>query len=314
MPKMLDAARRRRAQKSSRHLISVVLPAPLTPTRPKNSPARDVEVDAAQHRRPCRSACARPLDARATGFAMERCGVAAIVCTHDIGARRRGPRRRRLLRPLPLAFEPLCCRHPPALVCHARGFRRAPFRAHPGHRTTWSRSRTSTFAYDGAPGPRRHRACAIPRGKVVAIMGGQRLRQDHAAAPDRRRAASRPSGDVRVDRPVGQHELDHDELYALRRRMGMLFQFGALFTDMSVFDNVAFQMREHTDLPEAMIRDLVLMKLHAVGLRGAHALMPARALRRHGAARGAGARDRARSDADHVRRAVRRPRPDLAGA
>jgi phospholipid/cholesterol/gamma-HCH transport system ATP-binding protein len=58
-------------------------------------------------------------------------------------------------------------------------------------------------------------------------------------------------------------------LYRLRRKMGMLFQFGALFTDMSVFDNVAFQMREHTDLPEAMIRDLVLMKLHAVGLRGA---------------------------------------------
>jgi phospholipid/cholesterol/gamma-HCH transport system ATP-binding protein len=56
--------------------------------------------------------------------------------------------------------------------------------------------------------------------------------------------------------------------------MGMLFQFGALFTDLSVFDNVAFQMREHTDLPEPMIRDLVLMKLHAVGLRGAHKLMP----------------------------------------
>jgi phospholipid/cholesterol/gamma-HCH transport system ATP-binding protein len=57
--------------------------------------------------------------------------------------------------------------------------------------------------------------------------------------------------------------------------MGMLFQFGALFTDMSVYDNIAFQMREHTDLPEALIHDLVLMKLHAVGLRGAHDLMPA---------------------------------------
>jgi phospholipid/cholesterol/gamma-HCH transport system ATP-binding protein len=63
-------------------------------------------------------------------------------------------------------------------------------------------------------------------------------------------------------------------LYALRRRMGMLFQFGALFTDMSVMDNVAFQLREHTDLPEEMIRDLVLMKLNAVGLRGAQDLMP----------------------------------------
>jgi phospholipid/cholesterol/gamma-HCH transport system ATP-binding protein len=68
--------------------------------------------------------------------------------------------------------------------------------------------------------------------------------------------------------------LDRDGLYALRRRMGMLFQFGALFTDMSVFDNVAFQMREHTDLPEAAIRDLVLLKLEAVGLRGAARLMP----------------------------------------
>jgi phospholipid/cholesterol/gamma-HCH transport system ATP-binding protein len=60
----------------------------------------------------------------------------------------------------------------------------------------------------------------------------------------------------------------------LRRKMGMLFQFGALFTDMSVFDNVAFPMREHTDMSEEMIRDLVLMKLEAVGLRGAHKLMP----------------------------------------
>src|SRR5258706_9424722 len=82
------------------------------------------------------------------------------------------------------------------------------------------------------------------------------------------------SGEVLV---AGQlvHELDQDALYALRRRMGMLFQFGALFTDLSVFDNVAFQMREHTDLPETMIRDMVMMKLDAVGLRGAHRLMPA---------------------------------------
>ena len=60
----------------------------------------------------------------------------------------------------------------------------------------------------------------------------------------------------------------------MRRRMGMLFQFGALFTDLSVFDNVAFPLREHTDLPEALIRDIVLMKLNAVGLRGARDLMP----------------------------------------
>jgi phospholipid/cholesterol/gamma-HCH transport system ATP-binding protein len=65
-----------------------------------------------------------------------------------------------------------------------------------------------------------------------------------------------------------------EQLYALRRRIGMLFQFGALFTDMTVFENVAFPMREHTDLAEPLIRDLVLMKLHAVGLRGAAQLRP----------------------------------------
>ncbi len=68
--------------------------------------------------------------------------------------------------------------------------------------------------------------------------------------------------------------LDRVGLYALRRRMGMLFQFGALFTDFSVFDNVAFPLREHTNLSESMIRDVVLMKLDAVGLRGARNLMP----------------------------------------
>lgn len=63
-------------------------------------------------------------------------------------------------------------------------------------------------------------------------------------------------------------------LYRVRRRMGMLFQFGALFTDLTVFENVAFPLREHTDLPDDLVRDLVLMKLHAVGLRGAADLMP----------------------------------------
>jgi len=68
--------------------------------------------------------------------------------------------------------------------------------------------------------------------------------------------------------------LSRDELYQARRQIGMLFQSGALFSEMSVFDNVAFPLREHTDLPENMIRDLVLMKLEAVGLRGARDLMP----------------------------------------
>lgn len=69
-------------------------------------------------------------------------------------------------------------------------------------------------------------------------------------------------------------DLKQKELYAARRRMGMLFQFGALFTDLNVFDNVAFPLREHSKLPEVMIRDIVLMKLNAVGLRGAQHLMP----------------------------------------
>jgi len=82
------------------------------------------------------------------------------------------------------------------------------------------------------------------------------------------------AGVVSVDgRDLGH--IGRDAMYALRRRMGMLFQFGALFTDMSVFDNVAFPMREHTRLPPEIIRDLVLMKLNAVGLRGAGSLMPA---------------------------------------
>lgn len=70
-------------------------------------------------------------------------------------------------------------------------------------------------------------------------------------------------------------KLERKSLFALRKRMGMLFQSGALFTDMNVYENVAFPLREHTDLPESMLRDLVLIKLEAVGLRGARNLMPA---------------------------------------
>ena len=112
----------------------------------------------------------------------------------------------------------------------------------------------------------------IPRGKVVAILGvsgcgkstllhqiGGQLKPD--------------SGSVKV---LGKtvHQLDNDELYALRREMGMMFQVSGLFSDLTVYDNIAFPMREHTDLSEQMIHDLVLMKLQAVGLRGARNLMP----------------------------------------
>jgi phospholipid/cholesterol/gamma-HCH transport system ATP-binding protein len=113
---------------------------------------------------------------------------------------------------------------------------------------------------------------AIPRGKVVAIMGPSGCGKTTTLRLIGGQLKP-TSGEVRVAGKV-VHELDNDGLYEMRRRMGMLFQFGALFTDMSVYDNVAFQMREHTDLPEELIHDLVLMKLHAVGLRGAHSLMP----------------------------------------
>jgi phospholipid/cholesterol/gamma-HCH transport system ATP-binding protein len=112
----------------------------------------------------------------------------------------------------------------------------------------------------------------VPRGKVVAILGvsgsgkstllkliGGQLRPQ--------------SGHVKV---AGQviHELDNDALYLARREMGMMFQAGGLFSDLTVFDNVAFPLRELTDLPEELIRSLALMKLDAVGLRGAQCLMP----------------------------------------
>lgn len=112
----------------------------------------------------------------------------------------------------------------------------------------------------------------IPRGKVTAIMGpsgtgkttllkliGGQLHPD--------------SGSVKVD-GLEVTRLKRRDLYDLRRRMGMLFQSGALLTDLSVFENVAFPLREHTDMPDSMIRDLVLLKLQAVGLRGARDLNP----------------------------------------
>jgi phospholipid/cholesterol/gamma-HCH transport system ATP-binding protein len=112
----------------------------------------------------------------------------------------------------------------------------------------------------------------VPRGKIVAIMGlsgcGKTTILRMIAG-----VLKPNSGTVRVAGSV-LNDLDREGLFVLRRKMGMLYQFGALFTDLSAFDNVAFQMREHTRLPESMIEDLVLMKLHAVGLRGARDMMP----------------------------------------
>ena len=113
---------------------------------------------------------------------------------------------------------------------------------------------------------------AARRGQVIAIMGNSGCGKTTLLRLIG--GALRPTqGLLRVN-GVDMGKLDQAELYRLRRRMGMLFQFGALFTDMTVFDNVAFPLREHTDLPEEMIRDLVLMKLNAVGLRGAQDLRP----------------------------------------
>ena len=96
------------------------------------------------------------------------------------------------------------------------------------------------------------------------------------------------------------------ELFALRRRMGMLFQNGALLTDEDVYENVAFPVRAHTKLPESLIRQLVLTKLHAVGLRGAARLMPAELSGGMAAARGPGAGHRHGSRHPHLRRTLRR--------
>ncbi|MCS6764188.1 MAG: ABC transporter ATP-binding protein [Candidatus Protistobacter heckmanni] len=129
------------------------------------------------------------------------------------------------------------------------------------------------FSY--RPGERRILSgldMSFHRGKVVAIMGSSGcgkttvLRLIGGQIKASQGLVSFAGADV--------GRLDVKGIYAARRRMGMLFQFGALFTDMSVYDNVAFPLREHSGLSEDMIRDLVMMKLNAVGLRGAHALKP----------------------------------------
>ncbi|MDP1741899.1 MAG: ABC transporter ATP-binding protein [Polaromonas sp.] len=132
-----------------------------------------------------------------------------------------------------------------------------------------------TFAYPGVQGERvilDDISLSVPRGKVTALMG--------ASGGGKTTILRLIGGQIRAQRGEllfdGQDvtRMDQEQIYAARRRMGMLFQFGALFADLSVYENVAFPLHEHTDLPEALIRDIVLMKLNAVGLRGARDLMP----------------------------------------
>ena len=124
-----------------------------------------------------------------------------------------------------------------------------------------------TFGYDASRTILDDVSLTFARGKVTAILGGSGCGKTtllrliggvHAAS----------TGSVRFDGETIDTR-NKAQLYLLRRRLGMLFQFGALFTDLSVFDNVAFPLREQTDLTEPMIRDIVLLKLNAVGLRGA---------------------------------------------
>jgi phospholipid/cholesterol/gamma-HCH transport system ATP-binding protein len=113
----------------------------------------------------------------------------------------------------------------------------------------------------------------IPRGQVVAILGG--------SGSGKSTLLKLIGGQLRPERGSvtvegkDVHQLTSGELYQLRLEMGMMFQTSGLFTDLSVYDNIAFPIRENFGLPEDLVRRLVLMKLHAVGLRGAHAMMPA---------------------------------------
>jgi phospholipid/cholesterol/gamma-HCH transport system ATP-binding protein len=127
-----------------------------------------------------------------------------------------------------------------------------------------------TFGYDASRTILNDVSLSFQRGKVTAILGGSgcgkttllRLIGGMYAANSGRIVFDGETVDAR----------NKEQLFRLRRRLGMLFQFGALFTDLTVFENVAFPLREHTELPESMIRDIVVMKLEAVGLRGAASL------------------------------------------
>jgi len=127
------------------------------------------------------------------------------------------------------------------------------------------------FAYDVRP-VLKGINMTMAHGRIVAIMGLSGCGKTTLLRMIG--GALKPATGTVTVAGRAMNQLGQDELYQMRRKMGMLYQFGALFSDISVFENVAFQIREHTELPEAMIQDLVLMKLNAVGLRGAQHMMP----------------------------------------
>ena len=129
-----------------------------------------------------------------------------------------------------------------------------------------------TFGYDRARPVLSGITMSIPRGQVVAIMGGSGCGKTTILRLIGGQLRPQTGRVLVGGRSVP--DLDREALYAMRREIGMLFQFGALFTDMTVFENVAFPLREHTELSEDLIRDLVLMKLNGVGLRGSAGLKP----------------------------------------
>ena len=141
----------------------------------------------------------------------------------------------------------------------------------PSSNTSLVEFRNLTFGY-GEQAVLQDVSLQIPRGKVTALvgpMGGGKTTTLRLMGGQYRAR----SGQMLFDgQDIGS--MNQKQLFAVRRRMGILFQFAALFADMSVFENVAFPLREHTDLPESLIRDIVLMKLNAVGLRNARDLMP----------------------------------------
>ena len=167
------------------------------------------------------------------------------------------------------------------------------------------------FGYDASRTILNDVSMAFQRGKVTAILGGSGcgkttlLRLIGGVYPVN-------SGTVRFEGEAVDRA-DREQLFALRRRLGMLFQFGALFTDLSVFENVAFPLREHTDLDESDDPRHRADEAQRGGPARRRRASHLGDLRRHGAPRRAGPRDRARSGTDHVRRAVRRPRSDLDG-